>query len=55
VAPTLLATIGSGDLVVMTPRGQSRVRRALLGSVAERLVREASASVLIVRPDQQPQ
>jgi nucleotide-binding universal stress UspA family protein len=51
VARTLLAAIGHADLVVMTPRGRSGVRRALLGSVAERLVREAPASVLLVRSD----
>ena len=37
-----------GDLVVMTSRGQGGFKRWLLGSVAEKLIRECSASVLLV-------
>ena len=37
-----------GDLLVMTSHGRGGVRRWLLGSVAEKLVREADAPVLLV-------
>ncbi|MDQ2683119.1 MAG: universal stress protein [Chloroflexota bacterium] len=37
-----------GDLVVMTTRGQGGFRRWLLGSVAEKLIRDCPAPVLIV-------
>lgn len=45
----LLEAIGPADLVVMTTRGRGGLRRALLGSVAERLVREAAGPVLLIR------
>ena len=45
----LLDPIGPADLVVMTTRGHGGLRRALLGSVAEQLVREAAGPVLLVR------
>lgn len=38
------------DLIVMTNRGVSGVSRWLTGSVAERVVRGAPCSVLVVRP-----
>lgn len=38
------------DLIVMTTHGRGAVLRALLGSVADALVREASIPVLLVRP-----
>lgn len=47
--PALLDAIGPADLVVMTTRGHGGLRRALLGSVAEQLVREAAGPVLLVR------
>jgi nucleotide-binding universal stress UspA family protein len=37
-----------GDLIVLTSHGRGGVRRWLLGSVAEKLVREASVPVLLV-------
>ncbi|MDQ2655158.1 MAG: universal stress protein [Chloroflexota bacterium] len=40
--------IKPGDLLVMTSHGRSGVMRWLLGSVAEKLVREAPAPVLLV-------
>lgn len=46
-----------GDLLVLTSHGRSGVRRWLLGSVAEKLVREADAPVLLVpalERDQEP-
>jgi nucleotide-binding universal stress UspA family protein len=49
-APDLLAVLRPGDLVVLTTHGRGGVRRWLLGSVAEKLVRSAPAAVLLVRP-----
>jgi nucleotide-binding universal stress UspA family protein len=40
------------DLVVMGSHGHSRVRRALLGSVSERVLREATVPVLLMRSEQ---
>ena len=45
---TLLDMLDGDDLVVMTSHGQSGYRRWLLGSVAEKLVREAKAPVMLV-------
>lgn len=44
----LLSKIQRTDLVVMTSHGRHGFRRWLLGSVAEKLVREAKAPVLLV-------
>jgi nucleotide-binding universal stress UspA family protein len=54
VAPALLEYIrrGRSDLVVMTSRGHSGLRRLWLGSVADAVIRESSAPVLLVRPEQ---
>ncbi len=38
------------DLIVMATHGRRGVRRLVLGSVAERVVREAACPVLTVRP-----
>jgi nucleotide-binding universal stress UspA family protein len=40
------------DLVVVPTRGRSGLRRFLLGSTAERVVRQATVPVLTVRPDE---
>jgi nucleotide-binding universal stress UspA family protein len=40
--------VNPGDLIVMTSRGQGGFKRWLLGSVAEKLVRESPAPVLLV-------
>jgi nucleotide-binding universal stress UspA family protein len=48
-ALTLLDAIRRDDLVVMTTHGRGGVRRWLLGSVADKLVRAAAAPVLLVR------
>ena len=48
----LLATIRSGDVVVLSTHGRGGLRRWLLGSTAEKLVRLASAPVLVMRPEQ---
>jgi nucleotide-binding universal stress UspA family protein len=37
-----------GDLLIMTSHGRSGVRRWLLGSVAEKLVRDAPVPVILV-------
>jgi nucleotide-binding universal stress UspA family protein len=47
-AVTLLDAIRPVDLVVMTTHGRGGVRRWLLGSVADKLVRAAAAPVLLV-------
>jgi nucleotide-binding universal stress UspA family protein len=39
------------DLIVMATHGRSGIRHFFLGSVAERVVREASGPVLTIRPD----
>jgi len=48
----LLDAIRPGDLVVLTTHGRGGIRRWLLGSTAEKLVRLASAPVLLVRAEQ---
>ena len=45
-----LAGDGHADLVVMGTHGRTGLRHALLGSVAERVVRHAPCPVLVVRP-----
>lgn len=57
-----LAREGSYDLVVMGSHGHSRVHRALLGSVSERVLKAATVPVLLMRgstrgdgePDESP-
>ncbi|MCC6315965.1 MAG: universal stress protein [Thermomicrobiales bacterium] len=44
----LLDLAQPSDLIVMTSQGESGLRRWLIGSVAEKLVREAAAPVLLV-------
>lgn len=41
---------GKIDLVVMTTRGKSGLRRALMGSVADVVIRESGKPVLVIRP-----
>jgi nucleotide-binding universal stress UspA family protein len=53
-AVTLLDAIRPDDLVVMTTHGRGGIRRWLLGSVADKLVRAAAAPVLLV-PAQDPE
>jgi nucleotide-binding universal stress UspA family protein len=38
------------DLVVMTTHGKSGLRRALMGSVADVVIRESGKPVLVIRP-----
>jgi len=51
----LLTEIGETDLVVMSSHGIGGYRRWLLGSVAEKLVREAKAPVVLVPTRAEPQ
>lgn len=48
-AAELEALSRPGDLIVLTTHGRSGLRRWLLGSVADKLVRHASVPVLVVR------
>ena len=48
-ADQLLAALRPTDLVVMTTHGRGGIRRWLLGSVADQLVRHAPGPVLLVR------
>jgi len=48
------AASGSFDLVVIGTRGRTGLRHALLGSVAERVVRRAACPVLTVHPEAAP-
>jgi universal stress protein A len=41
---------GSYDLIVMGTHGRAELEHAVFGSVAEKVVREAPCSVLVVRP-----
>jgi nucleotide-binding universal stress UspA family protein len=45
---------GKADLVVMTTHGRGPLRRFLLGSVADQVVRRSAAPVLLVRPHEGP-
>jgi len=40
------------DLVVLGTRGRTNLRDLLLGSTAERVVRDAPCSILTVKPDE---
>jgi nucleotide-binding universal stress UspA family protein len=48
------AASGRFDLVVIGTRGRTGLRHALLGSVAERVVRRAACPVLTVHPEAVP-
>ena len=52
VGPTLIRYVGElgADLVVMASHGRGALGRALLGSVADHVVRTAAVPVLLVRP-----
>lgn len=53
-ATAILDLTGPSDLVVLTSHGRSGVRRWLLGSVAEKLVREGTGPILLVRTAAEP-
>ena len=48
---TLARQLGAG-LIVVGSRGRGRMRRALMGSVSDSVVRHAHCPVLVVRPEQ---
>lgn len=50
-ASELLAIVTAGDLLVMTTHGRGAARRWQIGSVAEKLLRQATAPVALVRAD----
>jgi nucleotide-binding universal stress UspA family protein len=50
-ASELLAVIAPGDLLVLTTHGRGAARRWQIGSVAEKLLRQATAPVAVVRAD----
>jgi nucleotide-binding universal stress UspA family protein len=41
---------GHIDLVVMTTHGKSGLKRAIMGSVADAVIRESGKPVLVIRP-----
>jgi len=51
VAPTVLRTAEEKacDLIVMGTHGKNKIRRALMGSVAEQVMRQATCPVVTVR------
>lgn len=50
IVEELLAILQPGDVVVMTTHGRTGLARWFLGSVAEAVLRRATAPVLIIRP-----
>ena len=50
-AVEVMATLGSGDLLIITTHGQGAARRWQIGTVAEKLLRQAAAPVVLVRAD----
>ena len=50
-AVEVMATLGSGDLLIITTHGQGAARRWQIGNVAEKLLRQADAPVVLVRAD----
>ena len=56
VAPTLheYAIAIEADLIVMTTHGRGALSRFWLGSIADALIRQVSAPVLLIRPREQP-
>ena len=47
----LLRAVAPGDLLVMTTHGRGAARRWQIGTVAEKLLRQATAPVVLVRAD----
>lgn len=50
-APELLELVSPGDLLVMTTHGEGTAKRWHIGRVAEKLLRQAAAPVVLVRAD----
>jgi nucleotide-binding universal stress UspA family protein len=49
-AQSILEAVEPSDLIVMTSHGRGGIGRWLIGSVADKLIRQAPAPVLMVRP-----
>ena len=47
----VMATLEHGDLLILTTHGQGAARRWQIGNVAEKLLRQAAAPVVLVRAD----
>ena len=47
----VMATLGHGDLLILTTHGQGAARRWQIGNVAEKLLRQAAAPIVLVRAD----
>lgn len=47
----LLAAVGPGDLLVITTHGRGAARRWQIGRVAEKLLRHATAPIVMIRAD----
>ncbi len=47
----VMAALGPGDLLVITTHGEGAARRWQIGNVAEKLLRQAAAPVVLVRAD----
>ncbi len=47
----LLAAVGPGDLLVITTHGRGEARRWKIGRVAEKLLRQAAAPIVMIRAD----
>jgi nucleotide-binding universal stress UspA family protein len=50
-ASELLSAVSPGDLLVITTHGRGAARRWQIGGVAEKLLRQATAPVVLVRAD----
>ena len=50
-ANEVMASLGTGDLLVITTHGQGAARRWQIGNVAEKLLRQAATPVALVRAD----
>ena len=53
-ANAIVSIAGEGDLIVMTTHGRGAGRRAIFGSVADRVVRHTTAPVFLVRGGERP-
>jgi nucleotide-binding universal stress UspA family protein len=48
VVPSITGALAPGDVIVMTSHGEGGIRRWMLGSVAEKLIHQAAAPVVLV-------
>jgi nucleotide-binding universal stress UspA family protein len=52
--PSIISALGAGDMIVMTSHGEGGIRRWQIGSVAEKLIHQAAAPIVLV-PDPERQ